>query len=92
MSYTSVSEIVDTLSESTAASASASQRIRLIVTTVVFLASVVIAKMGHKKLPPLALEILKKEITAIDDMLKEGIVNGILDLCFVFECKTTLDG
>ena len=89
MSY--VSEIVDTLSESTAASASASQRV-LIVTIVVFLASVVIANTGHKKLPPTALEILKKEITAIDDMLKEGTENGIFDLCFAFVCKTKLDG
>ena len=89
MSY--VSEIVDTLSESTAASASASQCV-LIVTIVVFLASVIIAKTGHKKLPPTTLEILKKEIMVIDDMLKEGTVNGIFNLCFAFVCKTTLDG
>ena len=87
-----ISEIVDTLSESTAASASASQRVWLIVTIVVFLASVVIAKTGHKKLPPTALEILEKETTAIDDVLKKGIEDDILDPRFAFECKTTLYG
>ena len=85
-----ISEIVDTLSESTAASASNSQRIW--VTIAVFLAGVVIIKSMHKKFPPTALKILEKEITAVDDMLKEGMANGIFDLCFAFVCKTTLDG
>ena len=88
MSY--ASEIVDTLSESTAGSASTSQYIWI--TIAVLLAGVIIIKAMHKKLPPTALETLAKEISAIDDMLKEGTVNGIFDLCFAFVCKTTLDG
>ena len=85
-----ISEIVDTLSESTAASASTSQRIWVAIA--VFLAGVVIIKSMHKKLPPTALEILEKETTAIDDVLKKGIEDDILDPRFAFECKTTLYG
>ena len=71
MSY--VSEIVDTVSESTAASASASQRGWFIATSAIFLASVVIVKSMSAKLPSTAFEILEKEISAIDDVLRKGI-------------------
>ena len=73
-----IAEIVDTLSESTAVSASTSQCIWVAIA--VFLAGVVSIKSMHKKLPPTALEILEKETTAIDDVLKKGIEDNILPI------------
>ena len=92
MSY--VSEIVDTVSESVAASASAGhwQLWFIIVTITVFFASMVIANSMHQNLPATALEIFAKEISVTDDVLMEGIVNDILDPHFASECKTKLDG